>query len=72
MTPEDRAQALELGEYERNQQRALMPAPDHPSAKYCANARCREEIPEDRRAAIPGVLFCVECKQFKEKHGRLP
>ncbi len=68
----DRAQQLELEEYERTQQRALLAAPDHPSAKYCANVSCREEIPEERRLAIPGVLFCIECKEFKEKYGRLP
>lgn len=72
MTPADIAQGLELAEYEHTQQRAILPVPTHPSAEYCVNPSCREEIPEERRNALPGVLFCAECKQFKERFGRLP
>jgi phage/conjugal plasmid C-4 type zinc finger TraR family protein len=68
----DNAQALELEEYKSNQQRAILPAPTRESAKYCCNATCREKIPEKRRKAIPGVLFCAECQEFKERYGRLP
>lgn len=27
---------------------------------------CGEEIPEQRRRALPGVSLCVTCKQFSE------
>lgn len=66
MTPEDRAQALELAEYERNQAKAIMSLPTGPSAKYCTDASCGDAIPEARRKAIPGVLFCTECQQRRE------
>jgi RNA polymerase-binding transcription factor DksA len=71
MTPEDRAQALELEEYERNQKRSILPPTLRESAKYCINASCREDIPEARRKAVPGVLLCAACQQFKEKYGKL-
>lgn len=72
MTPEDRAQALELSEWERTQSRAIMVLPTAPSAKYCTDQNCGDEIPEARRAAIPGVLFCADCQERREmeKHRR--
>ena len=30
------------------------------SATHCA--LCEEEIPEGRRKAVPGCLYCVECQ----------
>ncbi|MDZ7655575.1 MAG: TraR/DksA C4-type zinc finger protein [Sulfurimicrobium sp.] len=66
MTPEDRAQEIELAEYERNQAKGILPVPNGPSAKYCTDASCGDEIPESRRKAIPGVLFCVDCQQRRE------
>lgn len=71
MTPEDRAQALELAEYELTQNRAIMSIPTAPSAKYCTDPNCGDEIPEARRAAMPGVLFCAECQERREKEKRL-
>lgn len=71
MTPEDRAQALELAEYELTQRRAIMGLPVAPSAKYCTDPNCGDEIPEARRAAIPGVLYCAECQERLEQQQRL-
>ena len=67
MTPEDRAQELELAEYERNQAKAIMPKPARPSAKWCEGADCGERIPEARRKAVPGVQLCIECQASNEK-----
>lgn len=69
MTPEDRAQELELAEYERNQAKAIMSAPTSPSAQNCAD--CGDEIPEARRAAVPGVLRCMECQQQTEHENNI-
>lgn len=66
MTPEDRAQALELEEYERNQANAIMPKPTRASAKWCEGKGCGERIPEARRKAVPGVQFCVACQGLSE------
>lgn len=70
MSPEDRAQALELAEYERNQRRGIMTLPVAPSAKYCTDKNCGDEIPEARRQAIPGVLYCAECQERREREQR--
>jgi RNA polymerase-binding transcription factor DksA len=56
----DRAQALELAEYERNQQKAIMPKAARPSAG--------ERIPDARRKAIPGVERCIGCQDLNEKN----
>ena len=50
-----------------NQAKAIMPEPTSPSAKYCTDTRCGDEIPEARRLAIPGVLYCAECQERREK-----
>ncbi|HDT1605140.1 TPA: TraR/DksA family transcriptional regulator [Enterobacter sichuanensis] len=34
------------------------------SAEYCAE--CGEDIPEARRAAVPGCQTCAECQSIKE------
>ncbi|MCK7012816.1 TraR/DksA family transcriptional regulator [Enterobacter roggenkampii] len=34
------------------------------SAERCAE--CGEEIPEPRRAAVPGCQMCAECQERKE------
>ena len=71
MTPEDRAQALELAEYERNQRRGIMTLPTAPSARYCTDPNCGDEIPEARRQAIPGVLYCAGCQELVEQRRKL-
>ncbi|SES13225.1 phage/conjugal plasmid C-4 type zinc finger protein, TraR family [Tranquillimonas rosea] len=42
--------------------------PHGESRTHCAE--CEEPIPEARRAAIPGVKLCIECRQ--ERDGRTP
>lgn len=41
--------------------RANLPDPTKPSAEYCMDDDCGEEIEEGRRLALPGVQFCVQC-----------
>ena len=41
-------------------------APVGESLTHCAE--CDEEIPEARRAALPGVKLCIDCQQ--ERDGR--
>ena len=38
------------------------------SLAYCAE--CGEEIPEARRAAIPGVKLCVDCASERDTKNR--
>lgn len=45
--------------------RAQLPDPSKPSAEYCMDDDCGEEIPEGRRNALPGVQYCVHCS---DKH----
>lgn len=68
MTPEDRAQELELAEYERNQAKAIMSLAVAPSAKYCTD--CGDEIPEARRMAVHGCARCVLCQEILEQYGK--
>ena len=37
------------------------------SAKWCERDGCGERIPDERRRAIPGVRFCVECQTMRER-----
>jgi len=53
-----RALDLALAEAKR---KAARPAVDHP---HCLE--CGEEIPEKRRALLPGVECCVYCQQLQE------
>ena len=66
MKPEDRAQEIELEEWERRQKDALLPAPTRESAKWCAAPGCGRRIPEARRRAVPGVQLCIECQEWQE------
>ncbi len=68
MKPEDRAQELELLEYEHNQAAAIMPAPVRESAKWCIGHGCGERISDARRKAVPGVQLCLACQEFEEKN----
>ena len=38
--------------------------PKGESAEYCDE--CGEDIPEKRRAALPGVRTCVECQSHRD------
>ncbi len=40
------------------------PAPQGESLSHCAE--CEEEIPQARRAAIPGVKLCIDCAQDRD------
>mgnify|MGYP001581678218 FL=1 len=37
------------------------------SAMWCEVAGCGERIPDERRRAIPGVRFCVQCQAMTEQ-----
>lgn len=71
-------QATEAEEQYRAQaladQAARMPAPAgdwrEASAKWCEAPGCGARIPDERRRAVPGVKFCVECQVMNEKQER--
>lgn len=68
MTPEDRAQELELLEYQATQNRAI--AITKPSLSHCED--CGEKIPLERQK-IGGMTRCVLCQEGFEvlaKQGR--
>ena len=44
--------------------RAQQRLPSGPGASHCDS--CGEAIPEARRAAIPGVRFCVPCQAAED------
>jgi phage/conjugal plasmid C-4 type zinc finger TraR family protein len=48
-----------------DRQRAQLPRGE--SALFCKNIYCGEEIPEERRQAIPGVQHCIHCQKLKER-----
>lgn len=66
MKPEDRAQEIELEEWEANQKKGRLPEPTQESAKWCKGPGCGQRIPEDRRKAVPGVQLCIECQEWQE------
>lgn len=66
----DRVQRLEQEERERliSQARSRITAPTRFTCE-----ECDEPIPEARRAAVPGVAYCVTCQhiaELKSKHYR--
>ena len=61
MSPDEQAQALELAEYVRIQQRALLPQGQ--SLSHCED--CGEEIPEARRKVM-FVTRCIACQEELE------
>lgn len=40
------------------------------SAEFCEDDNCGVSIPEARRRAIPGVRFCVDCQELRERRNR--
>lgn len=36
------------------------------SEVFCQNEACGEAIPEERRRAVPGCRFCIECQERSE------
>jgi phage/conjugal plasmid C-4 type zinc finger TraR family protein len=67
----DRAQALELAEYERNQASAILPKPQKKSALRCQDKHCGIRIPKARRKAYPGVQYCIDCQELHEQQGKM-
>lgn len=47
-------------------QRKLAKQAETPSAEVCEE--CGDDIPEERRKAIPGVQYCVYCQEYLERH----
>ncbi|MCA8059456.1 TraR/DksA C4-type zinc finger protein [Burkholderia cepacia] len=37
------------------------------SAPFCQNEACGEPIPDERRRAVPGCRFCIECQARREQ-----
>ncbi|MDN8050335.1 TraR/DksA C4-type zinc finger protein [Burkholderia multivorans] len=37
------------------------------SAAFCQNEACGEPIPDERRRAVPGCRFCIECQERREQ-----
>ncbi|MCO8326822.1 TraR/DksA C4-type zinc finger protein [Burkholderia cenocepacia] len=37
------------------------------SAAFCQNEECGVPIPEERRRAVPGCRFCIECQMHREQ-----
>ncbi|WP_175857053.1 TraR/DksA C4-type zinc finger protein [Burkholderia anthina] len=37
------------------------------SETFCQNEACGEPIPEERRRAVPGCRFCIECQERREQ-----
>ena len=65
----DRAQAREaenLDDALSAQRRAA--ALDAPGTDICAD--CGEDIPSERRAAMPSAIRCTDCQAFAERIGR--
>jgi phage/conjugal plasmid C-4 type zinc finger TraR family protein len=47
--------------------RAKNRLPSGPGFSHCGN--CGDEIPEARRAAMPGVRLCVKCQEAEDREG---
>lgn len=37
------------------------------SAAFCQDEACGEPIPDERRRAVPGCRFCIECQASREQ-----
>ena len=63
----DRASEVEEGFRADALRRQAQRSPRGESAKWCEGPACGERIPDERRAAIPGVRLCVDCQDLAEK-----
>jgi phage/conjugal plasmid C-4 type zinc finger TraR family protein len=74
MDPADRAAEAEERYRDAALARVLIQTPagdwEKSSAKWCTDAACGQRIPDERRRAIPGVEFCVECQERHEQEER--
>jgi len=59
-------EAAYIGDRLAEQQRRA--ALDAPGNTHCAD--CQEEIPAERRRALPSAHRCVGCQEFAERIGR--
>jgi len=64
----DRAQILEQRQRDEALARMQSRLRTGPAQEQCSD--CGEDIPEARRAALPGVIRCVYCQQIFEKKGK--
>ena len=64
----DRAQALNDDSIAQVRRRLAEQAAQ-PSATHCDD--CGANIPEARRAALPGVSLCVDCASTQERRARM-
>ena len=55
---------MEASIQEELERMKLRRGPVGESLTHCAD--CEEEIPEARRAAIPGVKLCIDCAQERQ------
>lgn len=37
------------------------------SEEFCRSESCGKPIPDERRRAIPGCRFCIECQERREQ-----
>lgn len=58
---------LDADSLEAQRRRAAL---DRPGADLCAD--CGDEIPPERRSALPSATRCVNCQAFAERIGRIP
>lgn len=70
MADEDRAQEVELREWERNNDRQVKQVKFQPDQRgygpeFCENDHCGVEMPEQRRAW--GFHVCYDCQTLVEK-----
>lgn len=68
MSPDERAQELELAEYVHNQAKAIMPEPTAASKEVCVD--CNGKIPKARREAVQGCTRCVDCQTTMERDAK--
>ncbi|WP_175895700.1 TraR/DksA C4-type zinc finger protein [Burkholderia cepacia] len=58
---EEQYRALAIAAARRPAHRAIE------SAAFCQNEECGEPIPDERRRAVPGCRFCIECQARREQ-----
>jgi len=55
---------------DRLREQQIAAALDAPGNELCAD--CGEEIPGERRRALPSAIRCVECQAWVERLGKVP
>lgn len=68
---EEEAELAQINNLQRNQEAInglrsmLAKQRERPSAEFCEE--CGEDIPEQRRIAVPGVQLCIHCQTKLER-----